>query len=290
MEYTPEKNNIRTIITAVLLLVDVILVLLFFNMDSLRVKGMLTFIFLLINLYGAYYLVLLIKLKYILTDQEFIITGVHKIKQIRIPIAEIETWSRKISLLENLGTGLATARFALGKGLDNTGEQAELFITSSKKVIYLKTKRGNYGISPEKVEEFAAQLKELGISQQTGTERHEFRFDQTKSRGTLNQITLYSILLTAILLLIPLTMQFTGLLPELVQISNSGYLPRTAYLESVLTRGFIALILILVSYGMAVMLSYIEGKYYYRIMYIPMIFIVVLLFLEVNTHLNVLLG
>ncbi|MFZ2257448.1 MAG: PH domain-containing protein [Clostridiaceae bacterium] len=290
MEYKPEKNNIKMIIMAILLLVDAVIIALFISMGSARIKGMLTFVFLLINLYGGYFLMLSITLKYTLSDKELTITGVYGLKKIQIPVAEILSWSRKISLLENLGMGFATARFALGKGFDNTGEQAELFITSSKKVIYLKTNRGNYGISPEKVDEFVVQLKELGIAQQMGMERHYLKSDQNRGHGALNQLTLYCILLTAILLMIPLAMYVSGLLPDLVQVSTVGYMTRAHYLESVLTRGLIALLMLLVAYGVTIMLSNIEGKYYYRIMLLPLGFVVILLFLEVNTQLNVLMG
>lgn len=290
MEYKPEKNNIKTIITVGLLLINVIIIVLFINMGSMEIRGMLTFVFLMINLYGVYFLTLIITLKYTLSDKELTISGVYKHKNIRIPIADIQSWTRKIALLENLGTGFATARFALGRGFDNTGEQADLFITSSKKVIYLKTKHGNYGISPEKADEFVAKLKDLGVVQQSGTERHYLKQDQDRGRSALNQITLYCILLTAILLLIPLIMHFTGLLPDLVQISGTAYMTRTSYLESVLTRGLVALLLLLVSYGIASLLSSIEGKFYYRIMFIPLVFVVILLFLEVNTQIIVLMG
>ncbi len=290
MEYKPERNNIRTIIIAALLLADLILIVLFLNMDSSRIRGMLTFIFLLINAFGLYLIRLIITLKYILTDQELIITGTLNLRKIKIPVSDIESWSRKITLLDTSGLGLSTARFAIGKGLDNNGDQAELLITSSKKVIYLKTKNGNYGISPEKADEFIAQLKALDIPQQSGSERRYLQQDQNRSRSNLNQIMLYCILLMAILLLIPVVMYFTGLMPQLVRTAAVSYMTRKAYLEAVFTRGLIALVVMLVSYGVTILLSAIEGKYYYRIMFIPLIFVIVLLFFEVNTQLNVLMG
>ncbi len=181
-----------------------------------------------------------------------------------------------------MGIGFSTARFALGKGLDNNGEQADLFITSSKKVIYLLTTRVNFGISPKDADGFTAQLKKLEIPQQKATERSFLVNDESKGRSLLNQLTLYCIILTSILLIIPLVIYFAGLMPPLVQVSSQSWLSQTAYLESVFTRGLLALVLILFCYGLTILLSSIEGKYYYRSMFIPL----VMLFVEINAQLS----
>lgn len=286
MVYLPEKNNIRKIITVGLVLVDILLILLFFTMDSTRIRGIITFLFLIANLYGIYFLVLILTLKYKLDEKGFVIASAFDFRTNQIPIEDIESWSRRITLLDTVGIGFSTARFALGKGLDNNGEQADLFITSSKKVIYLRTARGNFGISPKDADGFTAQLKKLEIPQQKVTERSFLVNDESKGRSLLNQLTLYCIILTSILLIIPLVIYFTGLMPPLVQVSGQSWLSQTAYLESVFTRGLMALVMILFCYGVTILLSSIEGKYYYRSMFIPLVIIVIMLFVEINTQLS----
>ena len=290
MDYTPEKNNIRILIMLGLLLFDLIIIALFVIATSMSIKGLLVFLFLLLNVYGAYILVLLMSLKFRLTDQQFTISGAFDLKKIQIPVTEIQCWSRRITLLENVGTSLHTARFALGKGLDSTGESADLFITSSKKAVFLKTKQGNYGISPEEADAFVEQLKELGIPQRTGNERSFMNADNNEGRAPINQLTRYCILLTVILLLLPVVMYFLNLLPEWVPVSMNQYITRSAYLESVIFKGLLALVTITVTYGIIFLLSSTDGKFYYRIMFVPLVFVVVLLFLEINTHLNILLN
>lgn len=290
MDYTPEKNNIRILIMLGLLLFDLIIIALFVIATSMSIKGLLVFLFLLLNVYGAYILVLLMSLKFRLTDQQFTISGAFDLKQIQIPVTEIQCWSRRITLLENVGTSLHTARFALGKGLDSNGESADLFITSSKKAVFLKTKQGNYGISPEEADAFVEQLKELGIPQRTGNERSFMNADNNEGRAPMNQLTRYCILLTVILLLLPVVMYFLNLLPEWVPVSMNQYITRSAYLESVIFKGLLALVTITVTYGIIFLLSSTDGKFYYRIMFVPLVFVVVLLFLEINTHLNILLN
>lgn len=290
MVYLPEKNNIRKIISVALLLIDVLLVLLFISMENTRIRGIITFLFLLINLYGIYYLVLIITLKYKLDEKEFVIANGFEFKTVRIPIQEIESWSRRITLLDTVGMGLSTARFALGKGTDNTGKQADLYITSSKKVIYLRTTIGNFGISPADADGFTDHLKRLDILPQKLTERSYIANDGNKDRSMLNLMMLYCIILTSILLSIPLALYFSDFMPSLVKISSNSWISRSAYLETVFTRGLMALILILFSYGVTVLLSSIEGRYYYRNMFIPLAIIVILLFMEINTQLSSLLG
>lgn len=290
MDYTPEKNNIRILIMLGLLLFDLIIIALFVIATSMSIKGLLVFLFLLLNVYGAYILVLLMSLKFRLTDQQFTISGAFDLKKIQIPVTEIQCWSRRITLLENVGTSLHTARFALGKGLDSNGESADLFITSSKKAVFLKTKQGNYGISPEEADAFVEQLKELGIPQRTGNERSFMNADNNDGRAPMNQLTRYCILLTVILLLLPVVMYFLNLLPEWVPVSMNQYITRSAYLESVIFKGLLALVTITVTYGIIFLLSSTDGKFYYRIMFVPLVFVVVLLFLEINTHLNILLN
>lgn len=290
MDYAPEKNNIRILITAGLLLIDLVVIALFLIADSQSIKGLLVFLFLILNLYGAYFLILLMTLKFRLTDKEFIITGAFDLKKIRIPVGDILSWSRRITLLENAGTSLHTARFALGKGLDGNGDPADLFITSSKKAIFIRTQRGNFGISPENAEEFTARLRELGIMQQVGSERSYMNKHNNDGRAPLNQLTIYCILLTAILLLLPVIMHFLNLLPDWVPLSVNQYITRGAYLESVITKGLAALLLIVTSYGIVVLLSASQGRYYFRIMLAPLVSVVILLFLEINTHLNILIN
>ena len=290
MNYTPAKNNIKILIMAGLLTLDLIIIGLFVIATTMSIKGLLVFLFILLNLYGAYILVLLIFLKFRLTDQTFIISGAFDFKKIQIPVSDIQSWSRSITLLENVGASFHTARFALGKGLDSNGESADLFITSSKKAVFLKTSQGNYGISPEEADAFVEQLKELGIPQRTGNERSYMNANSNDGRTPMNQLTRYCILLTVILLILPVLMYFLNLLPEWIPLSMNRYITRIAYLESVISKGLIALVSILLTYGIIYLLSAIEGKFYYRIMFVPLVFVVVLLFLEINTHLNILLN
>ncbi|MFB0957639.1 MAG: PH domain-containing protein [Clostridiaceae bacterium] len=290
MEYVPEKNNIRIFITAGLMFIDLVVIALFLIAHSVSIKGLLVFLFLLLNLYGGYFLILLGSLKFHLSAEEFAISGAFDMKRTRIPISEITCWSRRITLLENVGASLHTARFALGKGLDSNGDSADLFITSSKKAIFLKTKRGNYGISPELADEFIEQLKELGIPQMLGNERSYMKSDDNQGRSPLNQLMLYGILLTVILLLLPVLMYLMNLLPAWIPQGMNRYITQNAYLETVITKGLLVLLLILMSYGIVVLLSTSQGKFYYRIMYVPLAMVVTLLFLEINTHLNILLN
>ena len=290
MDYAPAKNNIRILIMAGLLTLDLIIIALFVIATSMSIKGLLVFLFILLNLYGAYILVLLISLKFQLTDHKFTISGAFDLKKIQIPVSDIQCWSRRITLLENVGTSFHTARFALGKGLDSNGESADLFITSSKKAVFLKTSQGNYGISPEEADAFVEQLKELGIPQRTGNERAYMNANNNDGRTPMNQLTRYCILLTVILLILPVLMYFLNLLPEWIPLSMNQYITRIAYLESVISKGLIALVTILLTYGIIYLLSATEGKFYYRIMFVPLVFVVILLFLEINTHLNILLN
>lgn len=290
MVYVPEKNNIRKIIIVSLILLDILFMLLFFTMASSRIRGIIIFLLLLSNLYGAYFLVLVLTLKYMLDEKELVISSAFHFQTKKIPIKEIESWSRRITLLDTVGITFSSARFALGKGLDNNGEQAELFITSSKKVIYLRTIQGNFGISPTDADGFITQLKMLEVPHKKMTERSFLANDESKGRNLLNQLTLYCIILTSILLFIPLVIYFTGLMPPLVQISDQTWLSQTAYLDSVFTRGLIALVMIIFCYAITILLSSIEGKYYYRSMYLPLVLIVIMLFIEINTQLSSLLA
>lgn len=286
MLYLPGKSNTSRNIALALLLMDLVLFLLFLAFDVPKVRGLLTFLFLMVNLFAGYFLGLLLTLKYQLTDEFFEIHGLFGLKHIKVPLEEVKSWSRRITLIDTKGTALATPRFALGNGLDNDGNRAELFITSSKKAVYLCTDRGNFGISPELADEFTTHLNRLGVTQRLGPVKALTSAEEGKPRQVLNQLTLYSILLCAVLIAIPLFMHFVGLLPAWIRTSAHSFLPQQAYLEAVFTRGLLAVIFILFAYGVILLLSSIEGKIYYRLMYLPLAFIVVLLFLEITTQLN----
>ncbi len=293
MDFRPEKSNLRNSLLLILIFLDISLLLLFDFFPSMATRVGIGFLFLFSNGFAIYYIALLSTLKYRLTEDLLIISGAFNIKYIKIPIQEIESYSRSITLLNKYGNlGLSSNRFCIGRGHDNNGESAELFITSSRKAVFLHTTLGNFGISPGMADEFISRLRALGIPDRR-TEKRASRSDFGMEKAAMNQLAIYSFILIGFLLFIPISLNLVGFMPELVEVSVLGlrgeYLTLIRYLETVMTRVLIAISITLFFYFSANLMSEILGKYYYQLMFISIALTSIFLLLEINTIIGILL-
>ncbi|PKK38753.1 hypothetical protein ABB02_02059 [Clostridiaceae bacterium JG1575] len=290
MEFRPEKNNIAAIFFCIVLIVDILLLLLFDALDSAQIRVLLTLFLVFANVYAIYVVAFLWTLKFVFQKEELIISGAFDVKHIRIAREDLLSWSRKITLLDISGVPISSHRFAIGKGQDHHGERAELFITSSKKSVFLQTKNGNYGLSPADPDGFIEQLSAWGIPQRIlhGNEGAHKLHSFTQEH--LRSLIVYTCITICMQLFLPGLMHLLGFLPDWVAISPHSYLPRAHYMEAVLVRGLSLIGSIFLTYGLIQLLSFLEWRSRHRLMYLPLVFALFSLAMEISTLLNILLA
>ncbi|MFB0917933.1 MAG: PH domain-containing protein [Clostridiaceae bacterium] len=292
MVFKPEKSNIFKVLLLSLIITNLIIILLFDFFTSARTRAGIAFFFFMANIIGIYYLVIVGTLRYEINDENLIISSALKLQNKKIPLKIIKSYLKSITLLNTTGNfGISSKRFCIGKGHDNCGEIADLFITSSKKAIFLNTEAGNFGISPENIEEFITRLKANGVLDQNTCDRIAGIKDFSKEKAVVNSLLSYTIILIGIMLAIPILMNLFGLLPALVDVSffrTSGvYMTVMKYLETVMTRVLITLGLSLFFYFILNLLSEILDRYFYYLMFIPLAVTSYYLFIEVYTIIGI---
>lgn len=285
MNFQPAKNSIRSLIIAFLIVLDAILIGLYFLLMASSVRSLIVFTLIISNIYLLYHLLQLITLNYHFSERGLVILAFFDLKKIEIPKSDLLAWSREITLLKVNPPGLSAARFAFGKGYDKEGGKTNNFITNSKNAIYLRTPYQSYGISPHNVDAFIKLIESYEIPYQALSSTPLIIPGEKRQKNHLHQLTLMCVALASALFLIPLLTDSLGLLPEWVKISEGQFLPKAAYMEDVFIREIMVFVGTLFMYAIIILLSGIEHSFYSRLMYLPLIAILILLFFELNVQL-----
>lgn len=157
--YKTNRGNGFYYIFSYLALVDMALVFIILYLNSYVLLSILKITFVVVNLHFIYYCVQCITLKYAIDDKAVYIRRFGSIKTITIPLKDIEGYKIEEGRINGTRlSGFAKNTFAFGRNVISKIGTTRMFVTSSKHIIYLKQSEINYGISPEKYEEFEKQL------------------------------------------------------------------------------------------------------------------------------------
>lgn len=147
-----------------LILVDLCTAFLIYFNDLYVLLSLIRVFLVLVNIYGVYYFLLSISVKYIVDDKNLYISGIWGLKKIKISFDDIQAY--KISREKMHGVklyGMGNNNFAFGKyAIDKIGT-THMFVTCRKNLIYLRTESINYAISPEEMERFTETLEERKV-------------------------------------------------------------------------------------------------------------------------------
>ncbi len=116
------------------------------------------------NIYGIYYLLLSLTLKYTMDNENLYITELGGLKKILIPLNTIEGYKESDDICGIRLIGVGNNRFALGRYVIDEIGTTRVFVSNRINIIYLKTKDISYAISPKEMERFTEALREYNIS------------------------------------------------------------------------------------------------------------------------------
>lgn len=160
--YKPLKGkdiyHIISITIATIILVNFGIIVL----NSYIFSNLLKVFLLVFCIYQLYYIITWFYLKYG-TDYENVYIF-KPFKKIKICLKEIEGYKKHSGNINGIKlSGFILKNFSIGKcAIKNIGI-TNLFITSNKNVFYLKTKKGNYAISPKEFDDFEKFLNSYNI-------------------------------------------------------------------------------------------------------------------------------
>jgi len=166
------------------------------------------------DLYGLYYLLLSISLKYSIDDKNLYISCIYGLKKVKVPFKEIEAYNISKEKMNGVRLyGIGNSNFAFGRyAIDKIGT-TQMFVTSRKNIIYLRTKDINYAISPEDVERFICYLKDKQVPILEWKSSNKKEVALHKEKSFMIPFVTVSIIALA-LTVIPLILYLKGLIPE----------------------------------------------------------------------------
>lgn len=288
MVYKAEKSEISNNLVLAIGITVLLLLTLFQVTDSLRLKTVITMVLILLFFYSIYFGVMIQTLYYDMDDHRLVMGSRWSFLNVSIPMEEMEGYTRRITLIDQGGiAGVLNKRFSIGKTYVEGIGKVNMFVTNSKKAVYLRTVRGNFAVSPENATAFTAALEGWGVPEKNLTESlHPAELRRSEQR--FNQYFLFNAVLILVYLLIPVSLFYIDRLPDyiaMVQENAQGVtmLPVDRYIDQTIWYGVGNFVVLMVAAAVSKLYSSIDKLYYYRVLLAPVIMTVLLLVTVVST-------
>ena len=289
MKFIPEKAKaVNGIIASIVLAITVMIVILRTTSNILTKSLMFLLIGILVVVSGLFFTFL--KTMYYEIDEESLnIRSVFSFLDVLIPIPEILYYTERITLLDQSGlAGFISKRFSVGTGYIKGMGKVNMYITSSKKTIFIVTKEANYAVSPANMAEFSRLLRKHGVREQI-KDRDVLSKDVEESKMKLNQFFLLNTVVILIQVGVPMTLFYLKKLPEYISSKQIGYnmlsyVPTRVYLDRTIRDTVIVFFISVGFYVLSLVYAKYDKIYFYRLMLIP-VFIAFLLLLSLSNTL-----
>ena len=271
---------------------NLIIMLLIYLTNSFEITYLLKIALIIVNIYQIYYILLCIFVNYTIDDRYLNINIIGGLTIDKILIDDIQFYNRKQGKIKGIKiSGHGKDYFALGKSIIDKIGLVKMYVTSSKDVIYLKTKDLTYGIAPEDGEKFEKFLKEKGV------ENSEWTYMENKNVHLHNDKKYFipfiiSTILIIILTLNPFIKYLKGTLPAKMPVAfDPSFNPiyfgtgkQFAFKQMV--YGVLNMIVLLCMYYASYFYSKYDKKSAYKYMYISLaitMFFLIMQFKILNT-------
>lgn len=291
MEFVPEKAKIVNGILLMVLAIIVIMILILKESSNLLTKSLMFILIGSILIVGGFFITFLKTLYYEISEETLKVRSLFSFMDIKIPLSEIQYYTESITLINQTGiAGIVSKRFSMGKGyIENMGK-VDMYITSSRKSIFIVTEEANYAISPEDRETFANELKKHGIKEQY-KERQILAKDVLESRNKLRQHFLLNAVMILILIVVPSGFYYLKKLPDYISLSQIGsnmlsYVPTKIYIDNIIGYAVVTFLLSIFFYVLSLIYSKFNKIFFYRLMIIPL----VITFIQVLSLANILIA
>ena len=289
MKFIPEKAKaVNGIIASIVLAITVMIVILRTTSNILTKSLMFLLIGILVVVSGLFFAFL--KTMYYEIDEESLnIRSVFSFLDVLIPIPEILYYTERITLLDQSGlAGFISKRFSVGTGYIKGMGKVNMYITSSKKTIFIVTKEANYAVSPANMAEFSRLLRKHGVREQI-KDRDVLSKDVEESKMKLNQFFLLNTVVILIQVGVPMSLFYLKKLPEYISSKQIGYnmlsyVPTRVYLDRTIRDTVIVFFISVGFYVLSLVYAKYDKIYFYRLMLIP-VFIAFLLLLSLSNTL-----
>jgi hypothetical protein len=246
-----------------------------------------------LNIYFLYYLFLNISLVYEVSGEAVFIKGFWGLRTIKIDFSNIEGYKIHKGNIRGVKlSGIGNDKFSFGRNVIDKIGTTHMFVTSHKKIVYLKTQQIAYAISPVDLEKFKNLLDYNNINNFIEEPNTRGSFDLYKEKEFYLPFILVTVLII-ILTLNPFILYLKGLLPDNMPLSfDASFAPiqigsGKQFAFKQMTYGVLNMILLLCMYYASYFCAKYDKKAAYRYIYVSLITALVFLMLQIRILLTI---
>lgn len=224
--YKSKKGISSIIILSTILLIDISCLFLTRLIDQYMVLSFIQAFLVILNIYGIYYFLLSLSLKYIIDDEYLHIIGIYGLKKVKISFKDIGGYKDCKDRIKGVKLrGIGDGNFAFGRYYIYKIGTTRMFITSRRNTLYLKNDDINYAISPENVDDFINKLEQKGVKPADWEYVKKKPVVLYKEKAFMLPFILVSVIIV-IFTVTPLLLYVNGTLPDKMPLSfNAAFNP-----------------------------------------------------------------
>lgn len=270
------------------LLYNAIVIITILLVDSYEIVELLKLCVIGLNIYLIYYILMYITMEYSIDDEKIYINSIFGLKKVSIPINTIQYYRKDSGYIKSIRvSGFSKYYYAIGRNIIDKIGNTYMYVSSNKNIIYLKTDKINYGISPKNMDEFEQKLKERNILESNWNYKISKNTNIFKNKKYLYPFIIVTIV-TIIITLNPLVLYLCNELPEKMPLLfNAKFTPLTfgtgkQFAFKQMIYGALNMVILFCMYYVSYFYSKYDKNYAYKFLYIPLILSILFLIMQIR--------
>ena len=276
------------VIAGITVIYNIFMIVFIKFINSYEIFNLLKLVFIVVNAYQIYYIIVCGTLKYSMDEEDLYITSMFKFKNEKIPFKDITMYQTSNRYIKGIKlSGYGKSKFAIGRSFIHKIGRTYMFVTSTKNVIYLKTDDITYGISPENFREFESKIQERHIENFKWENKLDKGIELRREPKFLIPFIIASFTVL-ILTLNPIIMYLYGNLPDRMPLSfNSNFIAvefgtGKQFAFKQMTYGLLNMGLLFCMYYAAYIFSKYDKNVFYKFIYTALAVAVFFLIMQIK--------
>jgi hypothetical protein len=240
-----------------------------------------------VDIYLGFNIIFILTMKYSIDDEKIIISGIGNVKKVIIPFQDITSYFISREHISSVKLyGFATKKFAIGRFVVNKIGTTRMFATCNN-LIYLKTDKINYAISPKELDLIADIMDRHNIK----CEKWEYDYENNCKLHNKKKFIAFIIFISTLIFIFtitPLILFQANLLPNEMPLAlSSKFLPLVMgtskqFVSKQLIYGIINMGILLCMFFAAFSHIKYDEKTAYIYIYISLIIAAVFFFMQIR--------
>ncbi|WP_251861881.1 PH domain-containing protein [Clostridium sp. Marseille-Q2269] len=287
-KFKPMSGSGLISVATTTILYNIAVILIMFLVNSYEIMELLKICLIGLDIYFIYYILMYSTVSYSLDKENMYINSIFGLKKVVIPIKEIQYYKKQSGYIKSMRiSGFSKYYYAIGRNIIDKLGNTYMYVTSNKSILYLKTEKINYGISPQDIEEFESILKQSRI------EQGDWNFKLNKNTNIFKDKRYFTpfIIVTIMVLIITLTpiiLYLYNLLPSKMPLvfdakfNPVGFGEGKQFAFKQMMYGALNMVILFCMYYVSYFYSKYDKDYAYKFLYISLFFSTIFLIFQIR--------